>query len=141
MKRILCVILMVCLLAPFAFADEAENLARYNSEKKDPGTAALWSLAVLGGGQVYHGNWIKAGLLWVVTSVCFSQIYLALTDTSIDSGAYGLLFMGSWLYSIYDASAEARDINQKLRTKYGLSSIQLLDPAKIPYALIVITNP
>jgi len=135
MKKILCVFLVLCFFSAFVYAgDEATNLQRYNSEKKDPVAASLWSLFVGGGGQYYNGDLPRAIGFASATGLSFLLwwYYGFHLHNYSTANIYGAIYLGTWMYSIYDAQVGAVEINRKLKTKYGISSIELLDVAMLP---------
>ncbi len=92
-------------------------------KEKSPMTAFALSFLCFGYGygQVYNGQYAKAGAHLVVASACFGIMLNGFegTDGSIAPGYFGLLIgVGNWAYSIFDAYSSARKINrQNLQTQ------------------------
>lgn len=92
--------------------------------RKDPGTATIISIIVIGGGQIYAGD-IKRGLMMlggaygaIIVGVVASTSAGCDFDSCHD-GSYVPLYVGAlaataiWVYGIIDAAPTARRINAK----------------------------
>lgn len=73
-------------------------------KEKDPGIAAVLSFLITGAGQLYNGQVGKAILLFVVQIVNFFLLFLLIGF---------LLLPAVWLFGIYDAYTQAKQINQQ----------------------------
>lgn len=89
---------------------------------KSPQTAMLLSFFILGSGQVYNGEIHKAAVHWL-TGFLTLAIGMSARDNGNDgtAGFMGFLFLGNWVYSIYDAYDTARRINAEHQYQTGLS--------------------
>ncbi len=94
------------------------RVAQYNGEKRNPEHAIFWSIFP-GGGQVYNGEYIKAGLAYAAV------VFSALAGWS--NVNYIILPFIVWTCVACDAYITAENYNNGLKKKYGISSIQLLD--------------
>lgn len=122
------------------YEDKMINLSLYNSERKEPGLAAFLSFLIVGGGQIYNGAWGKFGAMILVTAISWSVYSGAKLNANRGYGSQSqnesqgttalLIYLATWLYSMFDAYAEATDINDRLKTKYGISSLELVDISK-----------
>ena len=89
-----------------------------SSKEKSPLTAFTLSALSLGYGygQVYNGQYLKAGAHLVVASACFGIIMLSdsETDASITPAHFGwLIGVSNWGYSTFDAYSSAKKINKQ----------------------------
>ena len=89
-----------------------------SSKEKSPLTAFTLSALSLGYGygQVYNGQYLKAGAHLVVASACFGIIMLSDSepDASITPAHFGwLIGVGNWGYSMFDAYSSAKKINKQ----------------------------
>lgn len=87
-------------------------------EEKSPMTAVALSFFCFGYGygQVYNGQYAKAGVHLVVAGACFGIMLNGFegNEGSIAPGYFGLLIgVGNWAYSIFDAYSSAKKINQQ----------------------------
>ena len=87
-------------------------------EEKSPVTAFTLSFLCFGYGygQVYNGQYAKAGVHLVVASACFGIMLNGFegNEGSIAPGYFGLLIgVGNWAYSIFDAYSSAKKINKQ----------------------------
>ncbi len=118
--------------------EKMSNLTLYNSEKKDPGLSSLLSFLIVGSGQAVNGNWPKA--IGAMTIAIAS--YLGATATrdgyyrGDGSNTIGqLAYIVNWLFWTRDAYLEAEDINNKLKVKYGISSMSLPSNLVMQYSI------
>jgi hypothetical protein len=95
----------------FARPAAAQNPAGY----KDPGIATIASVVIPGGGQMYSGE-VKKGAM--ILGIGFAGLTLGYA-TTMNSGngapalAGYLVYLGSWVYGIMDASDSAARMNAK----------------------------
>ena len=75
-------------------------------KKKSPGLAVIYSILILGVGQVYNGQKLK-GLLIFLAGVTLALLGL------------GVLTLIILLYAVIDAYNTAKKINKKLEEEYG----------------------
>jgi|GEM_PF-2467940 len=141
-KRAVCALLILSFISTLVSAEMAADrppeeetveslkqelrLAQYNAEKRNPEHAAMWCVFP-GGGQVYNGQYLKA------VAAYFAVLLSALAAWG--NASYALLPVVVWTYTAYDARRTAEEYNKELKKKYGLSSIQLLDPTTLNFAL------
>ena len=96
-------------------------------EKKNVYLAMALSAVIIGGGQFYNGQNLKGGIQLGLGVVGFGLMLSGLADDdyyySGNSGAAiraaigGLLYSGTWLWSVIDAGISANKINKK--NEYG----------------------
>lgn len=119
---------------PSALAGDHRLLAQDRPSKKEPGTATIISLLVVGGGQIYAGE-INRGLLMlgsaygslVAGAVLSSCDYSDCNYTPLTIGA--LAALGIYVYSIVDAAPSARRMNAKHGyTESSVSSLMRAGP-------------
>lgn len=89
------------------------------SSEKSPVLAGLLSLFLPGTGQAYNGQWIKAGVQWILLA---GSIYMAVADVNFESDGEplpplsiaGIAVGGAtWLWSVIDAPVSANHINKE----------------------------
>lgn len=120
---------------PSALVGDHRLLAQDRPSKKEPGTATIISILVVGGGQIYAGE-INRGLLMLggaygslvagaVLSSC--DPYSDCNYTPLTIGA--LAALGIYVYSIVDAAPSARRMNAKNGyTESSVSSLMRAGP-------------
>ena len=136
LNKIIPCLLIICLLSVYAFAESGDKFQQYNSQKKEPAFAAFLSVLLPGAGQAYNGEWPKFGTHLGIALVSFLFGFaFALHDDSGSKTFVEILYLWNWFNSIHDAYVRAEDINLLLKTKYGISSIQLLVNQPLPLPL------
>ena len=102
---------------------------------KEKSSLTAFTLSALcfgyGYGQVYNGQYLKAGVHLVVASACFGIIMLSDSepDDSITPAHLGLLIgIGNWGYSMFDAYSSAKKINEQNRQQQSASLLSNLAP-------------
>ena len=86
--------------------------------KKNPGVAALISMFIWGGGQIYNGE-LKKGFAFMGGAALMFAFIIggALEDPSGAGGIFLLILAFIPIYSIYDAYKSANEINQFIDNK------------------------
>jgi|GEM_PF-5400650 len=140
-KKLLLITLAFILLLSFAgtaFCNESlsERQAKYDSEKRNQGVAALLSFipytGILGLGHLYAGDWGRS------TKFILSQLFagvIGLAGTEYNSDTHRLeqnptnvaigttIYLIAWIWQIADSALTAEDHNKMLRQKYGLEVV------------------
>ena len=84
-------------------------------QKKSTTTAAILSILITGGGQLYNGQIGKGFLLMVSVLLCTSLLQYVGVIFAI---VLIILTICLWLYSIIDANSTAVKINKTINSKY-----------------------
>lgn len=120
-----------------ASAEDDQRVTQDQPSRKDPGTATIISILVVGGGQIYSGE-INRGLLMLgsaygaiimgsVLSSCDLSGFGGCNYTPLYLGALGAL--GMYVYSIADAAPSARRMNARNGfTGGGVTSLMRAGP-------------
>lgn len=90
--------------------NKKQRIAMYGLEKKSPSAAALWSLLLVGGGQVYNEEAGK-GIAMLVGCVILWFLLL------------GWIL---WIASPIEAYNTAKKHNKKLLLKYDLTTLDVM---------------
>lgn len=115
--------------APAATTQDQEMMrrlleAQYDDKKKSKGWALFWSIIPgYGVGNFYAKNYAAGGLFLVADAVAQAAWIssLASSDTSTNTAAMGLLYLGVRLLDCVVAVRSVDKHNKRLREKYGLT--------------------
>ena len=114
-----------------------QQMLMYQTQKKNEGTAMLFSLIIPSGGHAYAGNWgrglglaaSEVGLLIMAISIgftenCSSSYYSAYEYCDYEpNGLFWVGYLGAIatrFYEIFDAGKEVKKYNQRLLMQYGM---------------------
>lgn len=87
-------------------------------KEKNPFVAFGWSFLIVGGGQIYNGEYGKAALQLGTVLTGSTLFYLGTSDEAILGGAF--LVLGGWIWTLVDAPISANRINRENeRASYG----------------------
>jgi hypothetical protein len=123
-------------IAGAGWSEGVSNLDKYNSEKKDPGTAGILSV-IPSLGHYYAGDWGRGvKFIFIDSTILVASFYsMGLASTNkgdffdtqsfismLEAGLIGgvLLFLAK-TWEVADAQATVDDYNRHLKEKYGLS--------------------
>lgn len=110
MKRIkvlvFLLVVLVLIMGIVGVVGASEGVAHYRS----PGGAFLWSLLIVGGGQIYNGQWGK-GLLMMGLDVAAYVMIFSGVDEVVLTGAVMAIVLPIW--SMVDAPLTAAAMNRK----------------------------
>lgn len=91
------------------------QVASTNMEYKNPTTAWLYSFLIPGGGQVYNGEWMKAGIMFGL----YTGSLINLLFISWPIGAVGML--GTMIWTQIDAPVSAKKLNKQNNLSFAVS--------------------
>lgn len=119
------------------FSDSIAKSKKFKGDdfpgKKSPVFAGILSLFLPGSGQIYNGQWIKAGIQWALLA---GSVYLAVYNINFDAEyttmpgttVAGLVTGGAvWLWSVIDAYISSANINKERRAKYYSGELKFTD--------------
>ena len=125
-------------------SDSSSKIKKISSDdfpgKKSPVLAGILSLFLPGTGQIYNGQWIKAGIQWIMLA---GSLYLAIYDINFDeeystmpaTTLTGLITGGAvWLWSVIDAYISSVNINKERKSKFNSRRLSL-NNGKITFTL------
>lgn len=127
--------------APVAAADAAPALPVAADSKREPVLAGVLSAVIMGAGQAYNGEWLKAGLFFGGGLVLGGGTLVALNADDCNYGdscglaiGLGVAYLGLYVWNIVDAVLSAKKINRGLGVA-GLEvhpSVAFRQPAPVP---------
>ena len=91
---------------------------------KDPGIATIISVVVPGGGQMYAGETKRGAMLLGIGMGGLIVGSAASTTSTTPILAGSLLYLGTWIYGIMDASDSANRMNAKRGLAVGEVQVQ-----------------
>jgi len=107
--------------APVAAADAAPALPVAADSKREPVLAGVLSAVIMGAGQAYNGEWLKAGLFFGGGLVLGGGTLVALNADDCNYGdscgvaiGFGVAYLGLYVWNIVDAVVSAKRINRSL---------------------------
>lgn len=100
--------------------------------KKEPLISLILSLLVPGLGQVYNLQMKKGIILFIAYVVSIMLVYA--TWSNFVGFCFMILPLAVWLYAMYDAYREARNINKVSRQKTGWHNFFIFFSHKWPFA-------
>jgi len=89
--------------------------------KREPVLAGILSAVIMGAGQAYNGEWLKAGLFFGGGLVLGGGTLVALNADNCNYGdscgvaiGFGVAYLGLYVWNIVDAVVSAKRINRSL---------------------------
>jgi hypothetical protein len=93
------------------------NTFLFQTERRDPAFACFLSMVTLGGGQIYNYQPRKAIIAYLLSGLSLAGIF----SNNVNGAACGsVVFLGTWIWSVFDSYNSAVDINKELEYKYKL---------------------
>lgn len=114
--------LMLVAAAALLFATPAA--AQHPAGYKDPGIATIVSVLLPGGGQMYAGETTRGAMLLGIGMGGLIVGSAASTTSTAPILAGSLLYLGTWIYGIMDASDSANRMNAKRGLAIGEVQVQ-----------------
>ena len=100
----------------------------FGHSKKDPSAALMLALLVPGGGQIYNGQGEKA--LIPIAGIGLGALMWRADDESIHFLG-GIIAIGAWVYSVFDAPMTADKINLEYHKPKGFGHLMEFEVDKV----------